>query len=692
MNTAHIIYQFTPELLLDPQLPAGLLSLSAAATIFYLLLAALLKQRSFGWRLFALAALWLVMLNPSLSFAEKRPLPDIVVLLRDDTLSNKLGPRHTQTEQAVAQLKLQLSADNSLQLHEATLSGQNRSELGALLQKLDSEISATRRAGVIIVGDGQYHDLNELPEKLGKAFGPVHLLLTGRPQETDRVLQLVQAPLYAKVGQSVSAMVRIDDVGAPSASNTVPLTIKQEGEPDQNITATIGRDTQIQIKLPHAGRSVIEVTAAARDDEMTTLNNSVSFSLSGVRDQLKVLLISGEPYAGLRAWRHLLKLDPAVNLVHFTILRAPDQPLSAPTQEMSLIPFPAEELFTTRLKDFDLVIFDRFRFTGFLPQSYYDNLASFVENGGALLDTSGALMATSLNSLLPTDIQGSTNARSFRPTIADAAQQHPIIAPLLPALRRANLGVWASAFPATAKPDSTTLLTRGQNDEPLLVIANAQKGRVAQILSDNIWFWTRGYDGGGPALELMRRLLHWLLREPELEPEQLSLKSAGDQLLMRWQSQAQASPPILKLTSPGGQSLDVPLQKAPDGSWQASATAERPGLYRLTDGTQEAMAILGEPDAPELRELVATPDKMQKLFDASGGGYLWWQQDGANLKLERVSNGSRAHGKGWFGLIKHNEFAIIGSKPAPALPALLVALLLLAALLWSWKKEGTQKI
>ena len=70
----------------------------------------------------------------------------------------------------------------------------------------------------------------------------------------------------------------------------------------------------------------------------------------------------------------------------------------------------------------------------------------------------------------------------------------------------------------------------GPDGRPLLVLDREGEGRVALLASDQAWLWGRGYEGGGPQLELLRRLAHWLMKEPELEEEALSATAEGQTL------------------------------------------------------------------------------------------------------------------------------------------------------------------
>ena len=142
--------------------------------------------------------------------------------------------------------------------------------------------------------------------------------------------------------------------------------------------------------FPHAGMNIVEIELEPVPGELTPANNRVVIAAEGVRENLRVLLVSGEPHAGERTWRNLLKSDAAVDLVHFTILRPPEKQDGTPIHQLSLIAFPTRELFSEKIKDFDLIIFDRYQHRGILPLLYYDNIARYVDrHGGALLIAAG---------------------------------------------------------------------------------------------------------------------------------------------------------------------------------------------------------------------------------------------------------------------------------------------------------------
>ena len=263
-----------------------------------------------------------------------------------------------------------------------------------------------------------------------------------------------------------------------------------------------------------------------------------------MRDKLRVLLVSGEPHPGERMWRNLLKSDANVDLVHFTILRPPDKSTDGtPINELSLIAFPVADLFGRKIKDFDLIIFDRYSTQAVLPQVYLDNIVRYVRDGGALLlavgpefETPEGLFNTPLGEISPARPTGEDVVRAFRPEISRRRRQAPGRARPAGLARRARRPGAAGSAPSAPKLTTGVNIMQAGRSTPLLALSRVDKGRVALLLSDQIWLWARGYDGGGPHLDLLRRLAHWLMKEPELEEEALRARAHGQDVTVERQS------------------------------------------------------------------------------------------------------------------------------------------------------------
>ena len=229
----------------------------------------------------------------------------------------------------------------------AQASRRDRAHLAALQRRPHRTARQDRIAGAILITDGQVHDVEVLP-----GFdAPVHVVLTGQPNEWDLRLVIETAPAFAIVGEPVELTLRVEALGrAPNASlGTAPLYLSLNGDDPVEFEVPVGETVTIPMELARGGMNVLQLSLDAVADELTDRNNSAIVSINGIRDRLRVLLVSGEPYAGERTWRNLLKADSSVDLVHFTILRPPEKQDGVPVFELSLIAFPHRELFMPKI-------------------------------------------------------------------------------------------------------------------------------------------------------------------------------------------------------------------------------------------------------------------------------------------------------------------------------------------------------
>jgi hypothetical protein len=560
----------------------------------------------------------------------------------------------------------------------------------AALRRALADVPARRVAGVIMLSDGQVHDPPDRDE-LAALPKPLHVLITGTRAESDRRLVVVKAPTFGIVGKPMEMTIRIED-SAKATPSTVRLTIRRDGELVAQGIAPIGKDHRISFTLEHAGATVFEIDIAARAGELTLANNRAAISINGVRDRLRVLLVSGEPHAGERTWRNLLKSDPSVDLVHFTILRPPEKTDGTPINELSLISFPTRELFEVKLNEFDLVILDRYRRRGVLPSAYLRNIVNYVARGGALLEAVGPSFAgpfsiyrTPLGRVLPGEPTGRIIAKRFRPTTTKLGLRHPVTAGL-PGSDAAGAGAWGSWFrQIEVVVKQGQVLMRGAEDRPLLILDRFGDGRVAQINSDQIWLWARGFEGGGPQAELLRRLAHWLMKEPELEENDLRAVVRGDRLVIT-RRDIDDRPRAVEITSPAGKTTTLELERKRAGVFAGTHPVTETGLYRISDGARIFMTAVGALNPVELADVRATPDVLAPAVKATGGA-IRWLADGIP-KLRRVTPSRAASGRDWIGLVANGDFVVTGLTTFSLMPALLVLLFALGATAIAWRREG----
>ncbi len=673
-----------------PLVPAPLLVLLGVAAVLAVALAVVRRARGAWLRALPLAALLLALANPDLVTEQRQALPDVAVVVVDDTLSQPIGVRPAQTAAALAALRRQLAQQHDLEVRVERVrtppGDDGGTRLFAAIDHALADVPRRRLAGVVMITDGIVHDV---PADLGRSLGaPVQVLLTGRPGESDRRLVVLESPGYVMVGHDAVLRFRVEDKGA---AGTARVEVRVDGSPILATEVPLNQDASVAVPVRHAGQTVVELAAAPGPHELSPANNRAVVGISGVRDRLKVLLISGEPNAGERTWRDLLKADPAVDLVHFTILRPPDKADATPIRELSLITFPVRELFVDRLKQFDLVIFDRYRRRSVLPDAYFRNLADYVRGGGALLVEVGPEFAAPdgiygpLAAVLPAAPTGVVLSQPFRPTLTALGRRHPVTAGL-PGADGAEptWGRWLRQI--AVRQTSGMAVMAGVDGQPLIVLDRVGQGRVAEVLSDTVWLWARGWEGGGPYNELLRRLAHWLMKEPELEEQALAAEVKAGRLEVTRHALDGAAP-VVTVTRPDGSTARLQLADRGDGRATGAMAADQPGLWRVADSGRTAVAAVGNPAPLELAELAATPDRLAPVAAATGGSVRWLAAGGVP-ELRRVGPGRVASGRDWIGLTARGDSVVTGLRRLPLLPGLAVLVLALGGLLLAWRREG----
>ncbi|HKZ95810.1 MAG TPA: hypothetical protein VJ045_02380 [Hyphomicrobiaceae bacterium] len=700
-----------------PMLPGPLFWGAGLVALVLVAMLALRRSRGAAARALAVAALLAALANPTLREEERESLANIAIVVIDESTSQALERRPEQTRAIRADLEARLSKIPNLQVKWVTAarSGETTGQGTQLFAELNKALTDTppdRLAGVVLITDGQVHDVPKTAAALG-FDAPVHALLTGRPSEFDRRIELLTAPRYGLVGQSRPIVLAVRETGTKGqAGDIVSLRIRREGRPDELRRAQIGLPVSIEMPFPHSGQNILEAELDTAPGELTPANNRVVIAAEGVRENLRVLLVSGEPHAGERTWRNLLKSDAAVDLVHFTILRPPEKQDGTPINQLSLIAFPTKELFSDKIKDFDLIIFDRYEHRGILQLIYYDNISRYVEgHGGAVLVAAGddyagntSLYRTPLSPVLPAAPTGRVLEEPFKAKITADGAKHPVTQGL-PGANAADPNAtptWGRWFrQVEVRPDRGRTLMQGAEARPLLVLDRKGKGRVALLTSDQAWLWARGFEGGGPHTDLLRRLSHWLMKEPDLEEERLLATARGLKLTLERRSMEASVGPVT-LSGPGGEKTELTLEPAQPGLWRTSIDVKLPGLYKAetpsTTGPLTAVAHAGVEDPREMSEVTATEEKLKPIVEASGGGAFWTRAADAgtggetmSVALPRVSmltNAKVLAGSGWMGLKDREAFVTRGVKLTPMFSGLLALAALLALLAFAWWREG----
>ncbi|WBU65437.1 hypothetical protein [Paracoccus aerodenitrificans] len=700
-------------LVLDPLLApligaaAGWLAAAVAiAALVVTLIARWKGLRGAWWRGAALLLIAAALAGPGLERGTTQKLADIVLLVDDRSASQTLPGRRAASDAALAQIEDTLSTWPDTEIRRITVGDdEDGTLLGAALSRAIASEPANRLAGAVVVSDGLAHDRAAIPPD---APAPVHFLQTGTPGDWDRRIVVDEAPRFALIGEPAAIRLHIADEGAvpDAAGGPMTLTATLDGDVIATVAVVPGAQFALPVTLESAGANVIQLSIETRDGELTGLNNQVALTVNAVRDRLRVLLVSGEPNPGERVWRNLLKSDANVDLIHFTILRPPEKFDGVPVNELALIAFPTQELFMERIEDFDLIIFDRYRMRGILLPQYYDNIRRYVENGGAVLVSAGpefagveSLARSSLGEILPARPTGRVIDGPFRPQLTEAGRRHPVTESL-PGAPAADgeepgdvWGRWLRMIETAPAPGSTVAMV-GDASQPLLILGRAGEGRVALIASDQVWLWGRGFEGGGPQLDLMRRVAHWAMKEPELEEEALELDiSSGLTLGITRRSLLDVTEPA-RVTGPDGETAEIALQEGDPGQFEGSFTAPQPGLYTVRHGDLVRSVAIGPAAPQEFDRTVANAAALAGLAETSGGS-VQRLSDGIP-ELRRVAEGRPTEGRSvtgrWIGLTERGAETVTGLSRRPILPGWAWLALVSATMLLGWLREGRRRL
>jgi hypothetical protein len=659
------------------------------------------SRRGAVLRFLSFALLLLAIANPHLKQEDREPLNDVLAVVVDDSQSQAIADRTKRTETVRKSLEEKLKAFPNLDVrwvHSTSTSADSERDGTMLFTDLGqalADVPPDRLAGVIMITDGEVHDVPGSAAALG-FDAPVHALLTGKPGEFDRRLQVLTAPRFGIVGSSQGIEVKVTET-TPGNTGSVKLTVTHQGQAPTTRSVHIGEKVEIPVAIDHAGPNIVEIEAEAAPGELTTVNNRAVLTVEGVRENLRVLLVSGEPHAGERTWRNMLKSDASVDLVHFTILRPPEKQDGTPINQLSLIAFPTRELFQEKLDQFDLIIFDRYQRRGVLPLLYLENVARYVEKGGAVLVSAGddyasplSLYRSPLGQILPAVPTGRVVEEPFKPKLTELGKKHPVTSDLPGASGdEPSWGRWFRVVDVDTH--DAEVLMQGAQGKPLLVIGQRGDGRVGMLLSDHAWLWARGYEGGGPYTDLLRRIAHWLMKEPDLEEETLKATSRGQTLTIERRSIKDDIDQVT-VTAPSGKEETVTLDKGERGSWLKAMTVSEQGVYRVGSGKLASVVTVGNANARELAAVTATDQVLAPLLNQTGGGSFWLGRTEANAgelpRLVMLRGGHVMHGDDWLGLHKRDAYHVKGVRLFPLFTGFLALGLLLGLLAATWFREG----
>jgi hypothetical protein len=672
-------------------LPAALMGLGGLFGLMCLYAAS--RRMKGAWLYAAAGGVVLVTLaNPEIVTEVREPLSTQVTIVVDKSPSQTLDGRDQRTAETYRQLVAELNKVPGVEIRTVEVGAQpgtDGTNLGAAVEAELADIAPDRLGAVIMLTDGQVHDINGKTVAPG---APVHVLLSGRAGETDRSVEILNAPTFGLVNKEQTIRFRVNETGVDKdEQGPVLVRISLDGQDIGAQSVTPGEIAEVRVKLPHAGANIVALQTETLAGEMTNVNNRAAASVKGVRDKLRVLLVSGEPNAGERAWRTLLKSDPSLDLIHFTILRPPSKFDNTPVDEMSLIAFPTRELFEEKLNEFDLIIFDHYQNRGILPPLYFQNIVNYVDNGGALLVVAGPEYARNggianspLADILPAMPTGKITEGAFKPGRTEDGARHPVTRDLQGA--NAETPAWGEWYRLIDSENANGyVVMKGPDDKPLLVLNREQQGRVGIILSDDAWLWARGHDGGGPYAEMMQRVSHWLMKEPDLEEEALRVTMQDGKLQIERQTMADEVGPVT-LRSPSGAEQAVTLEKAGPGLWRARIDASETGLYEAVQGDIRALANIGPANPREFADTRSTPDILKPLVTQAHGHIGNMDQMPRIVPMDGVRDGAATGGDDWLGVRLSGASDLKDTARQPLVNPWMALALFVGMMGWAWQR------
>ncbi|GEP09175.1 hypothetical protein [Methylobacterium gnaphalii] len=681
-----------------PLIPWPVLAGFGVIVAAFAVLAIVARGRTALLRAVALALVLGALANPSLVREDREPVKDVAAVIVDRSGSQQLGDRSQMTDQVKAELERRFGALANIEPRfidvQDAHDGDDGTRLFTALSQSLADVPPERLAGVVMLTDGVVHDIPQSLEALG-IKAPLHVLVTGHPDERDRQIKMLEAPRFGIVGKDLTIRAEVQERGG---TGNATVTVRRDGEEIGRKTFPTGQPFSLTTKIEHGGPNVVEIEVEPLPGELTTVNNRAVLPIEGIREKLRVLLVSGEPHQGERTWRNLLKSDASVDLVHFTILRPPEKQDGTPISELSLIAFPTRELFVQKIKDFDLIIFDRYANQSVLPSAYFDNIVRYVREGGALLVAAGpefassmSLARTRLASVLPGEPNGKVVEQAFKAAITDIGARHPVTRALPGSEAKPPAwGDWLRIVSSQTRPGIQPILS-GAGNLPLLDLSREEKGRVALMLSDQSWLWARGYQQGGPYLDLLRRLAHWLMKEPGLEEEALRAQTTGRgrEVRVERQTMSETAEPVT-VTGPTGNTRTLDLTQGEPGLFTATFEADQLGLHTLRSGNLVAFVSVGPANPRELADVFSDTERLKAVAEASGGTIRRVADANGGTAIPRlqIARGGRLGGADWIGFRPSDSANILGVEVYPLALGLWALAALALAVLAMWLVEG----
>jgi uncharacterized membrane protein len=491
--------------------------------------------------------------------------------------------------------------------------------------------SAAKDAGaqsaILLFSDGIANGDKKTLEGAPPLPVPVFAVAAGEAEGfTDVRIAEVRAPQFAFRGREFKLDLTVHAAGLKG--KTVPLYFNRGKNLITTRSITIDADPfEQKIALSFTPKEIgthsFSLDIPPQAGEQITRNNQKEFKVDVQRDKIRILTLSGSPAWNYRFLRMAMKQDPLIELVSFVFLRTPTDSVDVPDNQLSLIPFPIDDIFLEELKNFDLVFLDDFSHRAYFNPVYLDRVRDFVRDGGGLAMLggvrsfdSGGYGESALKEVLPVDLDGKGSYQStggVRPVLTASGKAHPITR-LLPD-PRINEEAWTK-MPALnglnrvrgARGEVLLTADGAAAGAPLLAIGRFGKGRTLALMSDDVWRWNFIAAGNRESpqnhLKLVRQMVRWLAQEPSFEQVQLrAIASArpGEKIAIKLRvlkddflPTSQASVQLRVIGPEGEPSLVSAGADIEAGEYTGEYTPTREGAYRVEAEASLAGKPLGK--------------------------------------------------------------------------------------------------
>lgn len=548
-----------------------------------------------------------------------------------------------------------------------------RSDLTTALRALVTSAEEHPQA-IVVVSDGRLDDPGEETSKealqaLGRELKvSVHTVATTRDAPADASVRRVSAAGAAVAHVPLPLRVEVGCSGGLSCDElTVTARELREDGPPALLASGLSHlkdgkgAVDLSITLERAGARIIEVAVTPPSGDTVPENDRRLITFNVARERIRVLHVAGRPTNDVRALRQWLKSDASVDVVAFFILRTQADNPNARQEDLSLIPFPVDELFTEHLPSFDAVVLQDFDAQPYGLEKHLPALSRYVKAGGGLIMVggqnsfvAGGYADTPLADVLPVTLDGSPGATAadvanLVPAWTDDGRAAPLLAPLrdlvgeeLPLMPGANVvgDVRPGGIALWTHP---TRKTKTDKPMPILAIGDQGDGRSIALAIDGGWlleFSQLGARSSGRGYgALWDGLLGWLMRDARFEAGQLELTgpcvaNEKSKLRIRLPSSAADKDSAIEIRrlDPPGQAgnapkvvVDVPKKSAGSGAIEVTLPPLPAGGYtarlKLGAGPTTRRDFACEAGGDEWADSRPDVDRLRAIATATGGSF-----------------------------------------------------------------------